>query len=194
MMSVVDIRTYFASGPMPTLVLLDLQQDYLAGARRLDLDHSARALRHCREALSHARRMGFPVAFVRRAGRTGNAGRVERSRWIEQFEPRGSEMVFDRDKPSCFSSPLFTDVMASSAGPIILAGFSGESACLSSAIDAFHRGHDFTFLRDASASRAVGGSPPDQVHDVLAEVIRLYGAVADTEQWIRATSMLKAYR
>ncbi|MDR3468749.1 MAG: isochorismatase family protein [Xanthobacteraceae bacterium] len=195
MSSVVDFRTFLASGPVPTLVLLDLQQDCLSGARRLDLDHSARALDNCGEALTHARRMGFPIAFVRRSRRTSAPGPAAAlARWIERFEPRGSEMVFERDKPSCFASPLFADVMATSGGPIVLAGFSGESACLSTAIDAFHRGYDFTFLSDASASRAVGGTEAGQVHALLTQVIRLYGDVADTGRWVRSTTAIRAYK
>lgn len=191
MSSVVDIRTFFASGPVPTLVLLDLQQDCIAGARGLDLDQSARALRNCRDALAHARRMGFPVAFVRRSSPTGLFSPCAAARWIERFEPHGSDMVFERDKPSCFASPFFADAVARS--PIVLAGFSGELACLSSAIDAFHRGHDVTFLSDASASRAVGNAAADQVHAFLTQVIRLYGAVADTARWVRNTAAAKAY-
>ncbi len=195
MSSVVDFRTYVASGPVPTLVLLDLQQDSLLGARRLDHDHSARALDNCREALVHARQMGFPIAFVRRSKHASAFGPAAAlTRWIDRFEPRGSEMVFERDKPSCFASPLFADVMATSGGPIVLAGFSGESACLSTAIDAFHRGHDFTFLTDASASRAVGGTDATQVHALLTQVIGLYGEVADTGRWVRSTTAKRAFR
>lgn len=195
MSSVFDFRAYLAPGPVPTLVLLDLQQEWLAGARRLNFDQSARALHNCREALSHARRMEFPIAFVRRSRRSGTFGAAAAlARWIERFEPRGSEMVFERDKPSCFASPLFADVMATSGGRIVLAGFSGESACLSTAVDAFHRGHALTFLSDASASRGVGGADARQVHALLTEVIRLYGDVADTEGWVRSTMTRRTSR
>jgi nicotinamidase-related amidase len=192
MSSVIDIRTFFVTGPVPTLVLLDLQQDWLSGARRLDFKQSAGALRNCREALAHARHMGFPVAFVRRSKRPSAAAAM--ARWIERFEPLGSDMVFERDKPSCFASPLFADVMATSGGPIVLAGFSGEAACLASALDAFHRGHEFTFLSDASASRTVGGTAADQVHALLTQVIRLYGAVTDTARWVRTTKSIRTDR
>lgn len=195
MSSVVDIRTFFASGPVPTLVLLDLQQDWFSGARSLDPHHSTDALRNCREALAHARRMGFPVAFVRRSNGSGPfSSAAATARWIERFEPHGSDMVFERDKPSCFASPLFADVMATSGAPIVLAGFSGEAACLASALDAFHRGHDFTFLSDASASRTMGGTAADQVHALLIQVIQLYGAVTDTERWVRTTKSMRAHR
>jgi nicotinamidase-related amidase len=192
MSSVIDIRTFFTSGPVPTLVLLDLQQDWLSGARKLDFEQSAGALHNCREALAHARQMGFPVAFVRQSMESGPfRSAAATARWIERFEPRGSDMVFERDRPSCFASPLFADAMASSGGPMVLAGFSGEAACLASALDAFHRGLEFTFLSDASASRTMGGTAADQVHALLIQVIRLYGAVTETERWVRTTRSIR---
>lgn len=195
MSSVIDFRAYLASGPAPTLVLLDLQQEWLIGARQLDHDHSTRALENCGTALAHARRMGFPVAFVRRVRPGGPfAPAPPQSRWIERFEPHGSDMVFEREKPSCFASPHFADAMTSAGGPLVLAGFSGEAACLCTAIDAHHRGHDFTFLSDASASRPLGASEAGDVHLLLTQVIRLYGTVADTARWVRSTQAARACR
>ena len=194
MSSIVDIRAFFSSAAAPTLVLLDLQQEYLAGRRMLAQKDREPALQNCRDALAHARRMDFPVAFVRWAGRSAFFNTAtSNTRWIERFEPRGSDMVFERDKPSCFSCRLFADVMATSGGPIVLAGFSGETACLSTAIDAFHLGHDFIYLADASASHAVGGTSGEEVHAMLSEIIRLYGAVADTQGWVRSTTMMKLH-
>ena len=190
MSSVVDIRAYLAVGPAPTLVLLDLQRDETESSHWLEAEHRARALTNCRSALAHAREMGFPVAFVRRSPDL-NAP-ATRARWIDRFEPRGSEMVFDRDKPSCFASALFADAIATSGGPIVLAGLSGETACLASAIDAFHRDHDFTFLSDASASHTVGDMAADQVHTLLTELIGRYGHVLQTQRWIRTTTAIQA--
>jgi nicotinamidase-related amidase len=188
MTSVVDIRAYLASGPAPTLVLVDLQQDYVAGHRSLPVGERELALANCRSALAHARRMGFPVAFVRSVGRTAGFSEQQTGRWIESFEPRGSEMVFERDKPSCFSNPLFADVMGNCGGPIVLAGFAGATGCLATAVDAYHRGCDLIYLNDASASHAINGRSDGETHAMLTEVIRLYAAVADTQGWVRSTS------
>lgn len=194
MSSIVDIRAFFASGSTPTLVLMDLQQEHLAGSRMLAIGNCEAPLRNCRKALDQARSMGFPIAFVRWSGRSTffNAATTY-YRWIERFEPRGSDMVFERDRPSCFSSRHFAEVMSNAGGPIVLAGFSGEAACLCTAIDAFHRGIDFVFLTDASASHSIAGQSADDVHATLTNVIRLYGAVSNTDEWITSTSMDKRY-
>lgn len=188
MTSVVDIRAYLASGPAPTLVLLDLQQDYVAGLRSLPAAEREIALGNCRAALAHARRMGFPVAFVRSVRRATGFPEQPTGRWIEPFEPRGSEMVFERDKPSCFSNALFADVMDNCGGPIVLGGFAGATGCLATAVDAYHRGCDLIYLADASASHAISGASGGETHAMLTEVIRLYAAVASTQGWVRSTS------
>lgn len=188
MTSVVDIRAYLASGPEPTLVLVDLQQDYVNGRLSLPIAERELALGNCRTALAHARHMGFPVAFVRSVRRAAGFPERPTGRWIEPFEPRGSEMVFERDKPSCFSNALFTDVMENCGGPIVLAGFAGATGCLATAVDAHHRCRDLIYLVDASASHAINGASGGETHAMLTEVIRLYAAVADTQGWVRSTS------
>lgn len=188
MTSVVDIRAYLASGPEPTLVLLDLQQDYVNGRLILPIAERESALGNCRVALAHARRTGFPVAFVRSVRRATGFAEQPTGRWIEPFGPRGSEMVFERDKPSCFSNALFAEVMENCGGPIVLAGFAGATGCLATAVDAHHRGCDLIYLADASASHAVNGASGGETHAMLTQVIRLYAAVANTQGWVRSTS------
>src|SRR6266700_6555620 len=126
--SIIDLRAYVDPSVVPTLVLVDLQQEYVA---------TSRALANCRAALAHARAKGFPVAFVRWLARSAFFNPATRfSRWIERFEPFGSDMVFERDQPSCYASTSFDQVMTECGG-FVLAGFAGEAACLATAVDAF---------------------------------------------------------
>ena len=97
-------------------------------------------------------------------------------------------MVFERNRPSCYASSQFSDVIASSGGNYVLAGFAGEAACLSTAVDAFHRGHHVTYLFDASASHDLDDIASSQAHRVVAKVMGLYGDVMPTSSWISATS------
>ena len=144
--SVIDLRAYADPSVVPTLVLVDLQKEYIAAPRILALPHAPQALANCRIALTHARTKGFPVAFVRWLGRSALFNRATPfSGWIEGFEPTGADMVFERDRPSCYSSLSFGEVMSDSGSSFVLAGFAGESACLATAIDAFHRGHRITY-------------------------------------------------
>ena len=175
-MSIVNFRAYANPRIVPTLVLVDLQQEYIAAPRALALEDAPKALEQCRAALAHARENGFPVAFMR---------------WIEGFEPHGSDMIFERNRPSCYASREFAEFMGRSGQPFVMAGFAGETACLSTAIDAFHRGHAFSFLHDASASHALEHTPAEGAHRAVGDIVRLYGDVTDTQSWITATHPAK---
>ena len=169
MSSVIDLRAYVNPSVIQTLVLVDLQQEYIASPRVLALEETKGALANCRAALAHARAMGLPVAFARWIDRTPLFNKATRfSRWIEGFEPHGVDMIFERNRPSCYASADFAEVMSAGGGSFVLAGFAGEAACLATAIDAFHRGHTVTYLADASASHALDDIAAKEVHRVVA--------------------------
>ena len=188
-MSVVEFRAYSTPRPTTTLVLVDLQQEYVASSRALAVPGVERALANCRRALTHARATGIPVAFVRWVDHAPFFNPASRfTRWIEGFEPNGPDMIFERNRPSCYTSADFADIMNRGGGRFVFAGFAGEAACLSTAVDAFHRGHRITYLHDASASHSLDDIGASDVHRVVGEIIGLYGDVVDTESWIAAAS------
>jgi nicotinamidase-related amidase len=72
-------------------------------------------------------------------------------------------MVFERASLSCYSCERFSALVSQSRGGMVLAGRAGESACLSTLIDAFHRHHKVTYLCDVSASHALEEMTADEV-------------------------------
>ena len=151
-----------------------------------------RALDNCRKVPDHSRRIGLPVAFIRMFSEAAFFNRATPFvGWIEGFEPYRNEMVFERSSPSCYSSEPFTALASQSRGGIVLAGFAGESACLSTLIDAFHRNHRVTYLCDASASHALEDVPADEIHRAVSKISGLYGEVYETTDWIASTSPRK---
>ena len=102
MRNVINLRSYANKTVVPTLVLLDLQQEYIASPRLFAIPDVEAALENCRAVLSHARQVGLPVAFLRMVGRSPFFNpALSYSRWISGFEPVSSDMVFERSKPSC---------------------------------------------------------------------------------------------
>ncbi len=187
--SVIDLWSYADPSDAPTLVLVDLQQEYLSPPRALAVTGCRAALTNCALALAHARRHGFPVAFVRWVGRSPYFNPATRfGSWIDGFQPTGADMVFERDRPSCYASESFEEVIGHSGGNIILAGFAGETACLSTAIDAFHRGHRVLYLADASASHSLEEIDAATVQRTVSKIVKLYGDAVDTQTWINSTS------
>jgi nicotinamidase-related amidase len=189
MSNVVNLRPFVDPVTVPTVVMVDLQQEYVAPPRRMAIPDATEALVQCSTLLTHARAMGFPVAFMKWVPRAPFFNAASRfSHWIEGFSPLPTEMVFERELPSCYANGDFAGVMDEGAGGnIVLAGFAGESACLSTVVDAYHRGHRVTFLSDASASHALDAVAAANVHGIVAKVLSLYGTVATTAEWIDAT-------
>jgi len=189
MKNVVNLRSYANVSLIPTLVLLDLQQEYVASPRLFSIPDAEEALQNCRLALTHARRMGLPVAFLRMIDRAPYFNpALSYSNWIPGFEPMTSEMVFERSKPSCYANREFAYAMSEGGGHFVLAGFSGEAGCLATAVEAFHRGHQVTYLADASASLRLNQIAASTVHQTVAELICLYGEVTTTRSWIAEQS------
>src|SRR5216683_4048408 len=171
MNSVIDLRTYVSASNSRLLVMADLQEknyDELADGQSFDL---ARSLENCMSAIQHARKLGLPIAFTRRTDSPGSIGRSAQSAWISGFEPKRSDMVFERPQPSCYTNQLFDDVV-SQAGSFAIAGLVAEQTCLATAIDASHRGHD----ADARA-----------VHVVTTKAIELFADTVTTRDWLVAT-------
>jgi len=185
MSSVIDLRRYVSASNSRLLVMVDLQEnnyDELANDRASDL---ARSLENCMSAIRHARKLGLPIAFTRQTDSLG--GRSAQSAWISGFEPKRSEMVFERPQPSCYTNQLFDDVV-SQIGSFAIAGLVAEETCLATAIDASHRRHHVTFLSDASVSRGRPDSDARAVHIVTTKAIELFAATTTTRNWLVATS------
>jgi len=185
MNAVIELRAYTNPALVPTLVLVDLQQEYIAAPRGLAIANASPALENCALALKSARSAGLPIAHVRWTGRSNffNAA-TPFAKWIDGFVPLGSEMIFERSRPSCYASNSFAEIMEGGEGEFVLAGFAGESACLSTMIDAFHRGHRVTYLADASASHALEEFDSSEAHRMVLNLARLYGRVVQTRDWI----------
>lgn len=190
MTRIIPLRAITDPTHIPTLVLVDMQKEYVANARALSLSDVEPALANCRRALAHARSARIPVAFVRWRGTSPFFNPATPfSGWIDGFEPTRDDAVFERGRPSCYASAPFADMMAHAGNHIVLAGFAGEAACLATVIDAFHRGQRLTFLEDASASHGLGEFDAFEVHSVISRIVELYGDVCSTHSWISSTTV-----
>ena len=187
MNSVINLSSYVGASSSRLLVMVDLQEsnyDELAKDRASDL---ARSMENCTLALRHARNLGLPIAFTRPSGNSGPAERAAQSAWISGFEPKRSDMVFERSQPSCYTNRLFEDVV-SRIGNFAIAGLVAEETCLATAIDASHRGHNITFLSDASVSRGRHNTDAQAVHTLTTKAIELFADTVTTRHWLVATS------
>lgn len=188
MSSVVSLRNFVNSSSVPIVVFVDVQKEYQAKPRMLAIPEIDEALENCRRVLEHCRSIGLPIAFVRFLDDSAFFNRATAfARWIDGFEPQRNEMIFERSSPSCYACEPFTSLINQCRGGFVLAGFAGESACLSTLIDAYHRNHKAVFLHDASASHALDDVSAVDVHRTVTKISGIYGEVYETSEWIAAT-------
>lgn len=187
MSSVIDLRTYLSSSNSRLLVMVDLQEKNYAELAKDRASDLARSMENCTLAIRHARNLGLPIAFTRPAGNPGAIERAAQSAWISGFEPKRADMVFERPQPSCYANQLFEDVV-SQIGNFAIAGLLAEETCLATAIDASHRGHNITFLSDASVSRGRHNTDSQAVHSLTTKAIKLFADTVTTRHWLAATS------
>jgi hypothetical protein len=70
---------------------------------------------------------------------------------------------------------------------IVPVGFAGESPCLSTLVDGFHRNNKVTHRSDTSASDSLDDMPADDVHRAVSRISGPYGEVYETAEWIAST-------
>jgi len=190
MTSIVDLCAYAQGTSGRLLVMVDLQVRTYEELARDPACDIARALDNCMSAIRHARSIGMPIAFTRHSAETGLMDSIdgsEHSAWIAGFEPKRSDMVFERQHPSCYTNRLFEDIV-SQTGSFAIAGLVAEEACLATVIDAAHRGHHVTFLSDASVSRGRLGADARAAHVATTKMMELFADVRATRHWLIATS------
>jgi isochorismate hydrolase len=189
MTMVVNLMNFRQRGrELPTLVLIDMHHD-LAREEMPSAPLFSDALANCRAALRHARACGIPVAFTRQVVAPVNMVTSPACpRWIEGFEPNRWDMVFDRQRPSCYSSTEFTEVADELRGNYVMAGRFAELSCLSTAVEAFHRDHHPLVLSDALMSAPPGDFVFPGMQQAVTSILSHYVDTAATMTWIRTTS------
>jgi len=186
MSSVIDLCAYLGEPGSRLLVMVDLQMKNYEELARDPVCDIAAAMENCMAAIRHARASGLPIAFTRQT-EAGSTERAAHSAWIPGFEPKRCDMVFERERPSCYANRLFDNIVSQS-GSLAIAGLKADESCLATAIDAAHRGHRATFLSDASVSRARPGSDARSVHMAVTKTIELFADVRATRRWMIATT------
>lgn len=186
---VIPFARYHKRRLVPPLVFVAMSARQLACSEGFGTEQIAPVLAKCRMLLERTRGEGWPVAFV------GERRRVHghsRPLWIEGLAPQRRDMVFEATGLSCYTSPEFADAMAAAGNAYVLAGFSGESACLSTLIDAPRHGHNATFIQDASATRPLPGYDAEESHRAVTAIAGRYATIVTAERWLEVAGVEKS--
>ncbi len=176
--------------PTPILLAIDIQQEYISKGRPYYLDGIEPALDNCHRVLDHARQNRWPVIHMRHLQDSHLFNEeLPFSRFIEGFEPLAHEMVFTKHLFSCFSNAEFEALMDTTRHhPVYVMGFDAQMCCLSTVVDAMHRGLRLNFIGDASLGRATSLGDERQSYEWTKEILAVYADIVDTETVIGPAS------
>jgi nicotinamidase-related amidase len=166
------------------LVLVDLQKEYIAEGRPFCLETSAESLANLRKLQDHARKKGWRVVHMKHQQNSecftyGS----EYSEFIEDFVPIEGELVMAKSDFSCFSSPEFLALVDRYRNKhIIIAGYSATMCCLSTLVDAHHRGYGFTFVTDATCAKRTKRFGEQDMKEHIVDILSAYANLATTEE------------
>lgn len=186
MSEVIDLEQYQRVRSAPPLVFIDMFQDQLEREEGFGPRETVPMLGKCRYLLEEARARHWPIAFVRPP--VSPIAGVRPPRWIEGFEPRRADMVFDRAGPSCYSSEEFADAMDDAGRVYVLVGFSIGGPGLATLIDAAQSNHFVGIVRDATATRPLPGHDAAGSHAAVVTVASRFATVVTAEHWIGVAS------
>ena len=165
------------------IVLLDLQQpNDLSGKHRYG-EQVASCLQKIKSLLDVGRELELKIAHFRRIVPESELHSETATPWLEGFQPRNNEHVYERRLPSCFSNRSFLSLIENIRLPhLLFAGISGERSCLATAVESYHRGCKSTFIRDCSATYPIGNYSESESHTIVFHLISLYAQVANLNE------------
>lgn len=168
-----------------SLVLIDLQNEYLAGP--IALPGAEAAMANSANLLASARQAGSPVFHVAHRGKPGGLfdRGAERGAIAASVAPLASEAVIEKEQPNAFAGTDLRDrLSATGRKDIILVGLMTHMCVSSTARAATELGFRVTIDASACATRDLpdgkGGAVAAQlIHDVaLAELSDRFAIIA----------------
>jgi len=184
MSEIVEFNKYRSVRAAPPLVFVDMLRHELDPETGFSEAEFGPVLARCRLLLAEARSRHWPVAFVRSAARSAPGFPSSGSRWIDGFEPRRCDMVFDRTGNSCYSSGEFGRAMDAAGRVYVVAGFSADKTCLATLMEAPDNNHFAGLVQDATATRPLPGQDAAESHRAVIAVSSRYATILTAEHWI----------
>ena len=147
-----------------SLILIDLQNEYLAGP--IAVENAVAAIAAAAEALAAARSKGTPVFHVAHKGRAGSLfdREAERGQIVAPLAPLSGEPVIEKGFPNAFTGTELHELLtAAGRKNLILAGFMTHMCISSTARAALDLGYRVTIAAGACATRNLPDGRGDQI-------------------------------
>ncbi len=169
---------------MPVLVLSDIQKEYITEGRAFYLKTIQESLDNCRKLLAFARENSWKIVHIHHEQNEEFFARDgEFSEYIEGFEPIEGEYNIAKSNFSCFSAPEFTALIDKYRHEnIILAGYGCTMCCLSTLVDAHHRGFDFYFVKDATCAKSTENYEEQDMKNHAIDILNAFATLVTTKE------------
>ncbi len=137
------------------LLVIDVQREYFDGA--LPISHPAGHLENILKVMDLAAARNVPIAVIRhhQADPESPIFRLNSDMWQlhTEVESRHRDVLIDKRLPGSFTGTNLEQWLGSvSADTVSIAGYMTHMCCDTTARQAFHRGYQVEFLRDATGT------------------------------------------
>lgn len=158
------------------LVLIDIQKEYITKGRPYYLNGIEDSLDKAKACLKYARRNNYKIIHVKHI-QNGEIFSKDNhfSDFIDGFEPLNNECVITKSNFSSYSNKEFTNTVGNS--DLYIVGHGSTMCCLSTTIDAYHRGNKVFFISDASYAKKTPIADEKAMHLYATEIIKSFATV-----------------
>lgn len=176
------------SNPARTLVLIDIQNEYVTPGRPFFLSGIGPSLENCRRLLAAARLSGARIIHVQHLGDGAVFKRgTPESDFVDGFAPTAGEAHLVKSKLPCYANERFAELLDEAApGSIDVAGYGSTMCCMATITASALFGHRLNFIHDASWARAADGLSEAELHRHATAILGIHGALKTTADALSA--------
>jgi nicotinamidase-related amidase len=174
------------------LIVIDVQREYFEGA--FPIRHPVGHLGTILEVMDAAKKANIPTVVVRhhQPDPESPAFRKGSDMWQlhDEVESRPRDILIDKQLPGSFTNtPLDDFLKERKIDTVCIAGYMTQVCCDTTARQAFHRGYNVEFLRDATGTLDVenkaGSVTAEQLHESILVAQQMFiSDVIDKETWL----------
>lgn len=175
------------------LLVIDVQKEYFDGA--FPIRHPAGHLESILEVMDAAQEANIPVVVIRHHQPDPESPVFRKDSELWQLRPevesRPRDILIDKQFPGSFTNtPLDEFLKEKGIETVCIAGYMTQMCCDTTARQAFHRGYNVEFLRDATGTLDVqnqaGSVTAEQLHESILVAQQMFiSDVIDKETWLQ---------
>lgn len=173
------------------LLVIDVQREYFEGA--FPIRHPVGHLSSILEVMDAAQKAKVPTVVIRhhQPDPASPVFRKGSAMWQlhEEVESRPRDVLIDKQLPGSFTNtPLDQFLKERGVDTVTIAGYMTQVCCDTTARQAFHRGYQVEFLRDATGTLDVqnkaGAVTAEQLHEAILVAQQMFiSDVIDKSTW-----------